>query len=87
MLPRGKTYDPLVSSLDIYPTAAAAAGVPLHQKLDGVNLVPFLTGQESGQPHPLHFVMWRQAYVGVADSRYKVIRNNQQPKAQRYKEV
>jgi arylsulfatase A-like enzyme len=87
VLPRGKTYDPLVSSLDIYPTAAAAAGVPLHQKLDGVNLVPFLTGQESGQPHPLHFVMWRQAYVGVADSRYKVIRNNQQPKAQRYKEV
>jgi len=87
VLPRGKVYNPQVSSLDIFPTAAAAAGVPPHEKLDGVNLVPFLTGEKEGSPHPLHLVIWRRAYIGIADGRYKMIRNNQQPKAQRYAEI
>jgi len=87
VLPRGKVYDPLVSSLDIHPTAAAAAGVPLHEEIDGVNIVPFLDGRETGQPHPLHLVLWRQASIGIADGRYKRIRNNQQPKAQAYEKV
>lgn len=52
-LPSGKTYEHPVIQLDLLPTALAAAGgtVDPEWKLDGVNLLPYLTGQESGKPH------------------------------------
>lgn len=45
-LPAGKVFDGLVSAMDILPTALAAAGikVPESLKLDGVDLVPHVTG-------------------------------------------
>lgn len=59
VLPAGKTYDRPVSSLDILPTALAAAGTAgmASQPLDGVDLVPYLTGRKSGDPHEMLF--WR----------------------------
>jgi arylsulfatase B len=57
-LAAGAVYEPPASSLDIFPTAAAAAGVTAPPRLDGVNLLPFLTGQRSGVPHPTLY--WRQ---------------------------
>ena len=56
-LPSGKTYDQPVISLDIAATALAAAGVPAPSALDGVNLLPFLTGQQQGSPHEV--LCWR----------------------------
>ena len=58
-LPAGAVDDRPVIQLDILPTALAAAGVPLSGKatLDGVNLLPFLTGSDSGDPHGLLY--WR----------------------------
>ncbi len=58
-LPAGKVYDQPVISLDIHPTIMAAAGVqvPADAKLDGVNLIPYLTGEKSGPPHETLF--WR----------------------------
>jgi len=52
-LPRGMVYDHPVLSLDIFATITALAKVPLNPAvpLDGVNLVPFLTGQKTGAPH------------------------------------
>ena len=49
-LPAGKVYDQPVIQLDILPTAVAAAGgeVKADWKLDGVNLLPYLEGKESG---------------------------------------
>lgn len=47
----GTAYDSPVSSLDIFPTAVAAAGIELPAKLDGVDLMPYLTGAESALPH------------------------------------
>ena len=46
-LPAGKTMDEPVISLDILPTAAAAAGVETKPewKLDGLNLLPLLEGK------------------------------------------
>ncbi|MDZ4800283.1 MAG: sulfatase-like hydrolase/transferase [Bryobacteraceae bacterium] len=56
-IPAGKTYDKPVISLDILPTAVAAAGGPAPTGIDGVDLLPFLTGKNSGTPHDeLH---WR----------------------------
>ena len=57
VLPRGKRYEHPVISLDVMPTALAAAGVekPPGGALDGVDLVPFLTGKREGRPHPTLF--------------------------------
>ena len=50
--PAGEFYDGLVSSMDIFPTSLAAAGENVSDAhLDGVNLIPFLTGEETGPPH------------------------------------
>jgi arylsulfatase A-like enzyme len=61
VLPAGKTYDRPVSSMDILPTALAAAGASsiASQPLDGTNLMPYLTESKSGDPHEMLF--WRIA--------------------------
>lgn len=58
-LPAGRVVDVPVFSLDILPTALTAAGVdvPANARLDGVNLLPFLTGRTSQPPHDALF--WR----------------------------
>jgi arylsulfatase A-like enzyme len=58
-LPAGKVDDRPVIQLDILPTALAAAGVePKPEwKLDGVNLLPYLSGEKAGTPHAALY--WR----------------------------
>jgi arylsulfatase A-like enzyme len=58
-LPAGKTYDNPIIQLDILPTVLAAAGAEIDPdwKLDGVNLLPFLTGDKSDRPHETLY--WR----------------------------
>ncbi len=58
-LPAGKVYEEPVISLDILPTALTAAGAEIKPEweLDGVNLLPFLSGEEQGVPHDALF--WR----------------------------
>ena len=52
-VPAGKVFDYPVISLDIHPTAAAAAGIPIpaEAKLDGVDLAPYLAGKNKARPH------------------------------------
>jgi len=57
-LPAGVVYEHPVSTLDILPTALAAAGLPAVAGADGVALIPFLRGEVDGRPHPVLF--WRQ---------------------------
>jgi len=59
VLPEGKTYEKLVSSLDIFPTALAAAGVAELEgyDLDGANLLPYLKGTKKSDPH--EYLFWR----------------------------
>ncbi len=58
-LPAGAIYDRPVIQLDLHPTALAAAGapVPADATPDGVDLLPYLTGSKSGDPHELLY--WR----------------------------
>ncbi len=58
-IPAGKVDDRPVIQIDIHPTALAAAGVaaPAEAKFDGVNLLPFVTGEKSGAPHEALY--WR----------------------------
>jgi arylsulfatase A-like enzyme len=58
-LAAGTTYASPVIQLDILPTALAAAGVEAKAEwnLDGVNLLPHLTGERAGGPHDTLY--WR----------------------------
>jgi arylsulfatase A-like enzyme len=58
-LPAGMVYGNMVMGFDVHATALAAAGAPMpvDQPLDGVNLLPFLTGEKTGAPHDRLF--WR----------------------------
>ena len=58
-IPAGQTYHEPVMGFDCHATALAAAGVtePEGKPLDGVDLLPFVTGQQSGRPHERLF--WR----------------------------
>ena len=53
VFPQGTVYDKPVMSLDIFATVATASGAKANPQcpLDGVDLVPFLTGKKSGAPH------------------------------------
>jgi arylsulfatase A-like enzyme len=55
----GKTYEHPIIQLDILPTFIASAGgtVDPSWKLDGVNLLPYLTGEKSDKPHETFY--WR----------------------------
>ncbi|MCZ6672105.1 MAG: sulfatase [Verrucomicrobia bacterium] len=75
-LPAGSVYKNPVISLDIFSTAAAIANaqVDKHKRIDGVNLIPFLTGEKKGRPHDQLF--WRigsRAAIRVGD--WKLLRN------------
>lgn len=52
-LKKGMVYDSPVSTLDLYPTFCAAANqkIPEETIIDGVDLVPYITGEKQGQPH------------------------------------
>ena len=58
-LPAGKPYEKPVMNLDVLPTIIAAAGGKLDSasKLDGVDLLPFLTGKKMDRPHQTMY--WR----------------------------
>ena len=50
-IPAGQTYEKPVSSFDIYATAAAnSEGVIAPELVEGVDLVPFVTGKKKGVP-------------------------------------
>ncbi|MCM8732494.1 sulfatase-like hydrolase/transferase [Hephaestia sp. GCM10023244] len=57
----GQVYREPVTALDIFPTAMAAGGAALanDRTYDGVDLLPFLTGEKQGTPHDA--LMWRRA--------------------------
>jgi arylsulfatase B len=58
-IPAGKVYPHPVISLDVYATAAAVARepVPNNRSIDGVDLLPYLTGRSEGRPHEVLY--WR----------------------------
>ena len=55
----GSTYDHPIQNLDLLPTAVTAAGgkVEADWKLDGVDLLPYLTGKNAAPPHEVLY--WR----------------------------
>lgn len=78
VLPAGKVYANPVSSLDIAATASALAGLTADPPLDGVDLIPHLTGRNSGPPHAsLYWRFWSQAAVRAG--RWKLLAKAGEP--------
>lgn len=72
-IPSGKVDHRPVITLDVLPTALAASGKPVPANLDGVNLLPFLTGASSGDPHNTLF--WRYGRnIAVRNQKWKLVR-------------
>jgi arylsulfatase A-like enzyme len=72
-LPAARIYDQPVISLDVYPTIIAATGAAISPewKLDGVDLMPFLTGTAGGRPHETLY--WRMGQKhAIRDGDWKV---------------
>lgn len=76
-LPAGKIYERPVSSLDISATAVAAAQSPAPANLDGVNLLPYLKGEQSGDPHAaLYWRMKARNTWAIRMGDWKLVANN-----------
>jgi uncharacterized sulfatase len=69
----GAVYEHPVSSLDVAATAVALAGQPHDDHLDGVNLMPFLTGENKAAPHDCLYWRWR-SQAAVLEFPWKLIR-------------
>ena len=79
-LPAGRVDRRPIVQLDVMPTALAAAGVAVQAdwKLDGVNLLPFLSDQNNGRPHDALF--WRlgdQMAIRMGD--WKLVKTSDGP--------
>jgi uncharacterized sulfatase len=71
-IPADSVFEHPVSSLDVAATANAMAGLPNDSKLDGVNLMPFLTGQNQNAPHDTLFWRWR-SQAAILEFPWKLI--------------
>ena len=73
----GQKYDEPVISLDIFATAIAQTTVKTRNKLDGVNLLPFLTGKKTGRPHSqLYWRKFDSQGIAVRAGNMKLIRDD-----------
>ena len=86
-LPAGIKYDYPVSSLDIFATIAALADAPTDpaRPLDGVNLIPYLTGKDDTEPH--NAIYTRKVHDGsfaVRNGDYKLVIQGENQNPQLY---
>lgn len=72
-IPGGQVYDEPVISMDVAATAVALAGLPFDEKLDGTNLVPYLSGEKDGSPHEALFWRW-SSQSAIREGDWKFLR-------------
>lgn len=58
VIPAGGTYEPLVHVCDVFSTTMVAAGLDVPEDVDGVDLIPFITGRKEGVPHERIFAIF-----------------------------
>jgi hypothetical protein len=91
-IPPGRVLDDPVISLDIAPTALAVSGIEPQQfarrraELDGVDLLPYLTGESNEPPHESLF--WRFRFppsrpelyrLAIRQGDWKLVKNGLEP--------
>jgi uncharacterized sulfatase len=72
-IPKGVVFDHPVSSLDVGATAAALAGLPLDDELEGVDLMPYMLGMKNGSPHDRLYWRWR-SQAAILEMPWKFVR-------------
>lgn len=71
-IPAGSVLEHPVMNLDVAATANAVAGLPADSRLDGVNLLPYMTGQNKTPPHDTLYWRWR-SQAAVLEFPWKLI--------------
>ena len=69
-LPEGKQFDGLVANFDFYSTAASLVGAKKPDHCDGVDLIPYLSGDATGDPH--EYLFWLNNEPGDAERRHLI---------------
>ena len=70
VVPEGKDYHKQIANFDFYSTIASVAGLPIPRHCDGVNLIPYLTGKNKGEPH--EYLFWLNNEPGDAERRHMI---------------
>lgn len=78
-VPPGSVLEHPVVNLDVAATANAIAGLPADSKLDGINLLPYMTGQNKAAPHDAIYWRWR-SQAAVLEFPWKLIQLGNQDK-------
>jgi arylsulfatase A-like enzyme len=84
-IPQGKREDRLTCSLDFYATIAAAIGETAPGHLDGVDLIPYVTGKKKGAPH--EYLYWLNNEPGDAPRRWLIAARWKDWRLYKYKET
>jgi arylsulfatase A-like enzyme len=87
-LKQGEKSDLMVSSMDIFSTTIALAGgsIPKDRVIDGINLMPYLTNEKSGQPHEaLFFRRKGRDFWAIRSGNYKWVYNKS--KKSKFKDI
>ena len=72
-IPGGQIYEHPISALDFAATASAVASIGSPSSLDGVNLIPHLTGENKAPPH--ESLLWRwMAQSAIREGKWKLLR-------------
>ncbi|MCG6158106.1 sulfatase-like hydrolase/transferase [Rubinisphaera margarita] len=74
-IPGGQTCSHPVIALDVGATACALAGLPDDPALDGVNLIPYLTGQNEEVPHEVLYWRWL-GQSAIRKGKWKYLRSD-----------
>jgi arylsulfatase A-like enzyme len=81
-LQAGTTFTKPVTQMDLAATALALAGKKPEEKwpIDGVNLMPFLDGKDSGMPHDSICWAYENRQWAIREGDLKVVAMSKQPK-------
>jgi len=79
--PSGSTYEWPVSSLDVFATSLGVAGeaMPSDRPYDGVNLVPYLSGENKSAPHDRLFWRTTNELRAIREGNAKLVRVGTRP--------
>jgi arylsulfatase A-like enzyme len=73
----GSRFSHMVSSMDIFTTSIASAGIEMMpgRQLDGVNLMPYILGENNMPPH--EYLFWQRGNSKVVrNNEYKLVMND-----------
>ena len=74
-LPEGQATGVMAMNIDLFPTVAAMAGIPLPDSLilDGRNILPVLTGTSNESPHEVLYFFNHDRIAGLRTQHWKML--------------